>query len=107
MTDQAEALTYARKWALTRSWITYFRRTPSDPKSRQISEQLQGRRIGQRIEVLDRLPVDHVSYGQLGDFPADGPRNIGHLEDFLGDVVGAGKLPDPAPDPANDGGAWL
>src|SRR5437773_2271618 len=28
MTDQAEALTYAREWALTRSWITFFGPVP-------------------------------------------------------------------------------
>jgi hypothetical protein len=88
MTDQAEAITYPRKWVLTRSWITYFRpsahfrRIPSDPKSRQIPEQLQGGRIGQRIHVLDGPPVDHVPHRQLGDLPADRAGDVRYLQDF-------------------------
>src|SRR3954447_8693625 len=66
----------------------------------KIAEQIEGCRICQRVVIVHRAAVDHVPNRQLGNFPADGPRNIGHLEDLFGDVVGAGKLPDAAPDPA-------
>ena len=43
---------------------------------------LQCFRIGQRFDVPDRIVVNDISYRQLHDFAAFGPRDIGHLHNL-------------------------
>src|SRR2546430_4033338 len=36
-------------------------------------------RIGERLAILDRQPVDDRAHGELADLPADGARDVGDL----------------------------
>src|SRR4051794_38211166 len=89
-----------------RSWITLQRASWAAGAGKlplklgKIAEQVEGCRICQRVAIEHRAAVDHVPNRQFRNLPADGPRNIGNLEDFFGDVMGAGILANPPPDPA-------
>src|SRR6185437_9910865 len=57
--------------------------------------------IGERSDIGGMAPMNDVADGDLTDLSADGARNVGHLHDYAGHVVGAGMfahaLPDPLP----------
>src|SRR5207244_934223 len=59
---------------------------------RQIAIQVEGLRIGEGVAVLDLESVDHRAYGELADFPADGPGDIRHRDDLTRNVSGARTL---------------
>ncbi len=44
--------------------------------------QLQRFRIGQRLGVLDRAAMHHITDGKLGDLAGFGARDIGDLDDL-------------------------
>ena len=74
----------------------------SGPKILQVPELVQGGGIGQCVDIGDRSAMDHIPHGQLGDLTADGPGDIGHLDDLSRNVMGAGMFADPPLDPGDE-----
>ena len=61
---------------------------------RQVPEQLQRLRIGERLAVLDRPAMDDVAHGELGDLAGLGARNVGDRHDPGRHVARAGARAD-------------
>src|SRR4051812_7917792 len=69
------------------------------PQLPEIPELVEGRRIGQGIQIGHRPAMNHVPDRQLGDLAADGPGYVRYLNDFARHMVRAGLLPNSGPDP--------
>src|SRR5687768_7229033 len=54
----------------------------------QLVEQPQGIGVGQRLRILDLTTMNRVAHRQLADLSADGPRDVGNLENFFRYVKG-------------------
>ena len=69
-------------FAARRRRLIHITHAKSGRQIRQIAKMLERLRVGQRIDVLHRQPVDHIAHGKLGNLPRQRARQVSHRNDF-------------------------